>query len=283
MILKAYTSIKTEADHRKLQETIDNMYQWTEDWQLKFNDTKCKILHLGENNPQRPYYIGPMDARVELEKTVLEKDLGVHIDPNLSFDSHIDKIIKKASSKSAQIFENFSYRSKKVLVPLFKTLVRPVLEYANSTWNSSQRNNIDEIEAVQRRFTKRILEVKKLPYEERLKKTNLPSLEYRRFRGDLIETYKIAHNKYDKASVNTLFNFRTNSRLRGHNYTIIKNSSNKKLYHNFFTNRVCNTWNSLPVDIVNAKNINIFKNKIDQKYKDLMFKINLPMNLTLFS
>ena len=280
---KAYTSIKTEADHRKLQETIDNMYQWTEDWQLKFNDTKCKILHLGENNPQRPYYIGPMDARVELEKTVLEKDLGVHIDPNLSFDSHIDKIIKKASSKSAQIFENFSYRSKKVLVPLFKTLVRPVLEYANSTWNSSQRNNIDEIEAVQRRFTKRILEVKKLPYEERLKKTNLPSLEYRRFRGDLIETYKIAHNKYDKASVNTLFNFRTNSRLRGHNFTIIKNSSNKKLYHNFFTNRVCNTWNSLPVDIVNAKNINIFKNKIDQKYKDLMFKINLPMNLTLFS
>ena len=161
--------------------------------------------------------------------------------------------------------------------------MRPVLEYANSTWNSSQRNNIDEIEAVQRRFTKRILEVKKLPYEERLKKTNLPSLEYRRFRGDLIETYKIAHNKYDKASVNTLFNFRTNSRLRGHNFTIIKNSSNKKLYHNFFTNRVCNTWNSLPVDIVNAKNINIFKNKIDQKYKDLMFKINLPMNLTLFS
>ena len=210
-------------------------------------------------------------------------DLGIFIDPTLSFDSHIEYIIKKASSKSAQILENFTYRSKHVLVPLFKTLVRPVLEYVNNAWNSSQRHNIDDIEAVQRRFSKKILEVKKLPYEERLSKINLPSLEYRRFRGDLIETYKIAHNYYDNASVNSLLKFRSNSRLRGHNFTIIKNSSNKNSYQNFFTNRVCNYWNSLSEDIVNAKSINSFKNKIDQKYKDLMFKTNLPMNLTLFS
>ena len=280
---KAYTRINSEDDHTNLQVTIDRMYQWTEDWQLKFNETKCKILHLGENNPQRPYYIGPVGERIELEKTVLEKDLGVHIDPNLSFDSHIEKIIKKASSKSAQIMENFTYRSKDVLVPIFKTLVRPVLEYVNNAWNSSQRHNVDDIEAVQRRFSKKILEVKKLPYEERLSKINLPSLEYRRFRGDLIETYKIAHNHYDNASVNSLLKFRSNSRLRGHNFTIIKNSSNKNSYQNFFTNRVCNTWNSLSEDIVNAKSINSFKNKIDQKYKDLIFKTNLPMNLTLFS
>ena len=152
----------------------------------------------------------------------MEKDLGVHIDPTLSFDSHIEIIVKKASSKTAQILENFSYRSKQVLVPLFKTLVRPVLEYVNNAWNSNQRYNIDEIEAVQKRFTKKIPEVKKLTYEERLNRIKLPSLEYRRFRGYLIETYKIAHNLYDKDSVNTLLKFRTNSRLRGHSFTIIK-------------------------------------------------------------
>ena len=280
---KAYTSIKSEEDHSNLQYTIDKMYEWTENWQLKFNETKCKILHLGENNPKRAYFIGKDNNRVELEETVLEKDLGVNIDPTLSFDKHIEKLCKKASSKSAQILENFTYRSKKVLVPLFKTLVRPVLEYANNAWNSSLRQNIDDLEAVQRRFTKKIHEVKKLPYEERLKRINLPSLEFRRFRGDLIETYKIAHNLYDKTSVNSLLNFRSKSRLRGHNFTIIKNTSNKNLYQNFFTNRVCNPWNNLPNDIVNAKTINSFKNKIDQKFNDLMFKTNLPLNLTLFS
>ena len=280
---KAYTQIKSEEDHLNLQNTINNIHNWTEEWQLKFNETKCKILHLGDNNPQRSYFIGSEDSRIELEKTVIEKDLGVHVDPTLSFDSHIETIIKKASSKSAQILENFTYRSKKVLVPLFTTLVRPVLEYANATWNSNQRYNIDEIEAVQRRFTKHIHEVKKFPYEERLIRIKLPSLEFRRFRGDLIETYKIAHNLYDKNSVNSLLNFRSKSRLRGHQYTIIKNSTKKYSYQHFFTNRVCNAWNSLPEDIANAKSLNIFKNKIDKKYKDLMFITNLPLNLTLFS
>ena len=181
---KAYTSIKNEQDHLNLQNTIDSMHSWTEDWQLKFNETKCKILHLGENNPKKSYYIGSDNTRVQLEETTLEKDLGIFIDPTLSFDSHIEYITKKASSKSAQILENFSYRSKHVLVPLFKTLVRPVLEYVNNAWNSNQRHNIDDIEAVQRRFTKHILEVKKLCYEEQIKRINLPSLEYRRFRGD---------------------------------------------------------------------------------------------------
>ena len=280
---KAYTSIKNEQDHLNLQNTIDSIHSWTENWQLKFNETKCKILHLGENNPKKSYYIGSHNSRVQLEETTLEKDLGIYIDPTLSFDSHIEYITKKASSKSAQILENFSYRSKHVLVPLFKTLVRPVLEYVNNAWNSSQRHNIDDIEAVQRRFTRHILEVKKLCYEDRLKKINLPSLEYRRFRGDLIENYKIAHCHYDKASVNSLLKFRTNSRLRGHEFTIIKNTTIKNSYQHFFSNRVCNTWNNLSADIVNAKSINSFKNKIDQKYKDIMFKTNIPMNLTLFS
>lgn len=72
----------------------------------------------------------------------------------------------------------------KVLVPLFKTLVRSPLEYAIVVWSSRHRYLIDEVERVQRSFTKYIYEVKNLEYEERLKKLNLPSLEYRRFRGD---------------------------------------------------------------------------------------------------
>ena len=78
---KAYTSIKNEQDHLNLQNTIDSMHSWTEDWQLKFNETKCKILHLGENNPKKSYYIGSHNSRVQLEETTLEKDLGIFIDP----------------------------------------------------------------------------------------------------------------------------------------------------------------------------------------------------------
>ena len=70
---------------------------------------------------------------------------------------------------------------------------------------------------------KYIIEVKDLNYEDRLKYLNLPSLEYRKFRGDLIETFKITHGIYDKTSTKSLFTFsNTENNLRGHNYKLKK-------------------------------------------------------------
>ena len=153
-----------ENDQARLQNSIDEMFNWTQQWQLNFNASKCKILHVGENNPRHTYYIGNGNSRSEIEKTELEKDIGVFVDPELNFESHIEYTVKRASSKKATILRNFSYRSKKVLVPLFKALVRPILEYANVVWDSSFRSQINLLESVQRTYTRHILEVKKLPY-----------------------------------------------------------------------------------------------------------------------
>ena len=125
------------------------------------------------------------------------------------------------------------------------------------------------------KYRVRPIEVKKLPYPERLKKLELPSLEYRRFRGDLIQVYKIAQEKYDRISTNTLIQFNPNPRLRGHQFKITKSYTNKKQYQHFFSNRIVNQWNSLPADIVNSESIDAFKNSIDKKYKDLMYTTNL--------
>ena len=272
---KAYTSINCDEDHTRLQQSIDEMYNWTQTWQLHFNSSKCKILHVGENNPKHKYFIGNGNSRHEIETTSLEKDLGVYVDTDLNFESHIEYIVKRASSKKATILRNFSYRSKNVLIPLYKALVRPILEYANTVWDSSYRNQVKLVESVQRSFTRHILEVKNLPYEDRLRKLGLPSQEYRRFRGDLIELYKIAHKKYDRSSIESLFKFNQNSRLRGHGFKIKKVSYKKRQYQHFYTNRVVNHWNKLSEITVNSASINIFKNNIDRAFKYMMFQINL--------
>ena len=161
------------------------------------------------------------------------------------------------------------------MVPLFKTLVRPILEYGNVIWANGVKKYMTKIENVQRKYTKHIKGLSNLTYEERLHKINLPSLEYRQIRGDMIQVYKIAHNFYDKASVESLFNFSNNTRLRGHNFKILKKCTNKSKYHRFFTNRVINQWNDLPSNIVNSKTINDFKNNFDKYNKDIHFKIDL--------
>ena len=76
--------------------------------------------------------------------------------------------------------------------------MRSQLDYASSVWASYRKKHIDKIEQVQKRATKQIPEMKNLNYEERLRKLKLPTLGYRRVRGDMIEMYKIIKGKYDK-------------------------------------------------------------------------------------
>ena len=74
---------------------------------------------------------------------------------------------------------------------LYKSMVRPHLEYANFVWCPYKIGDIKEIEKVQKRATKLIINT------DRLKRLNLPTLKYRRLRGDMIEVFKITHDIYD--------------------------------------------------------------------------------------
>jgi len=68
---------------------------------------------------------------------------------------------------------------------LYKSLVRPLLEYANTVWMC----DIEKIEKVQMRATKLIQGLSSRSYEERLRVLQLPTLRYRPLRGDMIQLY----------------------------------------------------------------------------------------------
>ena len=95
------------------------------------------------------------------------------------------------------ILRSITSRSSDILIPLYKALVRPILEYASVVWCPYLKKDKERIEMVQRHFTKNVEGLNTLSCTERLRKLNLPTLEFRRLRGDLIETYKITHNIYD--------------------------------------------------------------------------------------
>ena len=82
------------------------------------------------------------------------------------------------------IERNFIHMDSRTFIMLYKALVRPHVEYANS---------------IQKRATKLVISLKKLPYKERLLQLNLHTLKYRRLRGDMIEVYKITHDMYDRS------------------------------------------------------------------------------------
>ena len=166
-------------------------------------------------------------------------------------------------------------KTKHIMVPLFKALVRPILEYGNVVWCPKLKKNIELIEGVQRRFTRRVIGMKGETYENRLLKLNLPSLEYRRARGDMIETYKILHKLYDPNTTKSLFSVNVSTGTRGHPLKLTKNACETNLFRNFFSNRIINNWNNLPMEIVMAGTLNSFKNLLDKHWQKYMYQTNL--------
>ena len=81
------------------------------------------------------------------------------------------------------IRRNITYKEYSLIVPLYKAIVRPHLEYCIPAWSPYLRKDIDMLEKIQRRATKLIPGLRDLRYEERLKECGLTTLETRRLRG----------------------------------------------------------------------------------------------------
>ena len=269
---KAYTPIRNVNDNLNLQKCLDSLVSWCEKWLLPFNSKKCKVLHLGHNNNNFQYKIREGGVTRELDKTVVEKDLGVQVDDNLKFNQHMLDTTKKSRNIAAMIMRTISFKTPEIMVPLFKALVRPILEYANPVWCPHTKKDIEALERVQRHYTKRLVGMKDLSYSQRLAILNLPSLEFRRMRGDLIETYKILTNIYDPLTTHSLLTMSTTNHLTGSNsFKLFKGRTNTKHYHIFFTNIIINLWNSLPEKVVSADSLNSFKNQIDKHFNKYRF------------
>jgi len=158
------------------------------------------------------------------------------------------------------MLHTFNSRSRNVILPVFQSLIRPVLEYASPVWNSSSVNHTNKLESVQRYVTKRIVGLSALPYEDRLETLNLCTLRSRRQYLDLIEMYKIIQGyTYTKCIKQVKF---VETSTRGHQYRLRKPKSKLKTRMQTFLLRTTNGWNALPAELVNCKSLNAFKHQL---------------------
>ena len=154
---------------------------------------------------------------------------------------------------------------------IFKGLIRPLLEYASPIWSPYTVYQKEMIENVQRRATKLIPGYFHLSYPERLRKLKLPTLSYRRTRGDMIQVFILTAKEggYDQ-SLPCILTPGTNENhdLRGHNKKLFVKSSTKDVRKHFFTNRIVKVWNSLPQHVVSSKDIINFEKNLDSFWEN---------------
>ena len=174
-----------------LQEDLDRIKEWATKWKMEFNIDKCKIMHLGKTNPKHSYSMGDGNLTVTSE----EKDLGVTIDDRLEFDVHIKNIINRANRLLGLIKIGFSCLDKEIFLNLYTVLVRPLLEYCVQVWSPYKQMYINQLEKVQDRATRLVPGLKDKTYEKRLEILGITTLVERRFRGDILQAYKMVTYK----------------------------------------------------------------------------------------
>jgi ribonuclease P/MRP protein subunit RPP40 len=257
--LKLYNVLHTNASVFDLQRRLDELQAWSDAWQLKISFKQCVSLLINRlgSEPNSALTLG----KNELTRVDEVKDLGVTIDGKLKFTSHINRIVAKAFSRVNLIFKCFISKDNiATLVRAFNVYVRPLLEYASCVWSPYHITDINQIEAVQCNFTKRLRGYTALSYKDRLKLLKMETLELRRLRQDLVLTYEILTGLTD-VNVADFFTVANSSHCtRGHCYKLQANHSRVDVRKFFFAERVVPIWNSLPATAEDFASLQTFRN-----------------------
>ena len=273
---KIFREVTSRNDALSLQSDIDKLKSWSEVWGMEFNLDKCHVLTLGKFDNimyTHRYQLGGK----EIEHVFMEKDLGVTIDSGLTFDDHISNKVNVANGMVGLVRRTFSYLDTRSFKKLFCAFVRPHLEYAQSVWAPHLQKHIDKIEKVQMRATKLVDGLRNIAYDERLRRCDLTTLLFRRMRGDMIETWKHFHTYNSDIRPSSFIPNTRPTRNGRHQYQLYQRRSNdgeRGVQTNSFYFRITKQWNELPISVVESKDVDAFKNNLDDAWKNHPMKYN---------
>jgi len=143
---KLISAVATAQDITNVTNDLHNLASWSDDWMMLFNTDKCHVLHLGRDNSRAKYCL----LGKELSKVADERDLGVIVQDDLKVSKQCTKAVSTAYRILGLIRRTIECKSQDIILQLYKSLVRPHLEYCVQCWNPYYRNDVELIEKVQR-------------------------------------------------------------------------------------------------------------------------------------
>ncbi|KAK3092025.1 hypothetical protein FSP39_024520 [Pinctada imbricata] len=258
-----YRKIKSDEDRRTLQQDLDNLQRWEDQWLMRFNPDKCEVLQVTTRRcPIQSTYTIHGQALANVNSA---KYLGLNIHKTLSWDDHISKITRKAHNTLSFLGRNISRCPTNIKAQCYSTLVRPSLEYASSVWSPAKKGSINQIEAVQRRAARfatgdyqRTSSVTSM-----LRQLNWTPLEVRRNNARIVMMYRIVYALVDIPAALHLQQTSVYN-TRGHSIKFLVPHSRSSVYRNSYFPQAIRLWNNLPGSLVVADSLDSFKAQLSR-------------------
>ena len=189
-----------ESDQMLLQGDLNSLYNWADENNATFNGEKFEGISYPLGLSAQRIYKDPNNQPIQNKELI--KDLGVYISSDGTFKEHIKIYVKETQKIAAWTLRTFLSREKRVMKVLLKQLIIPKIEYASVVWCPFDKQQIDMIESIQRRYTSCIQEYQRwedtqqrnvcqVDYWDRLKDLNIYSLERRRERFVVLCVYRV--------------------------------------------------------------------------------------------
>ena len=232
---KLYREISDKTlDIQILQSDLTHLHECSNTWQLPFNSGKCEVIRITHaRNKSVPSYTL---AETCLESVDQIKDLGVTITKDLSWSQHVAIVVSKANKVLGIIKRTVGPVDTQVFSMLYKSLVRPILEYAVPVWSPYLVKDIQLLEKVQRRASRIAIGQRRqeMSYEDRCKILKWSTLEERRLYLSFVECYKTVFN-INTLDFDTYFKFGTKHSRSNHDYKLyVKLAKCNSYKHSFF-------------------------------------------------
>ena len=194
--------INTLSDVKSLEADLHKVEDWSSQNNMALHEKKFEVLchSLKKSNLMtelpfsQEYYQYTTKNGIDLQAKTQVRDLGINVAENLSWTPHINTIADSARKMSAWTLSVFRDRSKLNMMTLYKSMIRPRVEYCSPLWHPNKISDIQTLENIQRSFTSKIDGYSNFDYHQRLKLLQIPSLQRRRERYILIHMFKILHN-----------------------------------------------------------------------------------------
>ena len=260
-----YRQIANVRDCRVLQEDLNQLHEWEERWQLKFNKAKCNIMRATHARQKKIVFGYELDG-VLLKDTDNTSYLGVELSADMKWNSHVKKVTAKGNTMLGILRKNLINCPNNRKDLAYKSILRPKFEYACSIWDPFTAGNIKTLEGVQRRSARFVCN--KFSYTESvtsmLKELDWPSRQQRRAEKRMALFHRVVNETVDVDASALLTRTKRSSR-----------KLNRVQYQTHFSKKDCYKYSFVPRSIMQWNNIDALDDH--KQFKSLLSSLDLHM------